>query len=143
MTTKVMHHRILLPRVSMPGLLHSVTASEPMEDLYMLEDKHMSQNPAIQLSSYMPNREHRDSCIGNDQMILSAVIHEKDIPCILKKVLPSVWEDIVEHIFKDGKEDYDRLQNWFEAVLNGSTKEDDFRKINMSQLSNHCYIPQQ
>ena len=61
----------------------------------------------------------------------------------MKKLLPSVWEDIVEHIFKDGKEDYDRLQNWFEAVLNGSTKEDDFRKINMSQLSNHCYIPQQ
>ena len=94
----------------------------------MLEKKRMSQNPAIQSSACTPNREHSDPCMGNDQMIRCAVLREKNMPQAMKKALHRIWEDMVENIFKDGKEDHNRLQRKFEAVLNGSAKEDEFTK---------------
>ena len=93
----------------------------------MLEEKHMSQNPGVQSSTCKPNREHSDSCIGNDQVILSAILHEQGMCPTMKKVLPNIWEEVVRYIFKDGKEEHERLQVKCLAVVNGSTQDDEFR----------------
>ena len=91
LTTKAIHHRLLLKFSSIVGSLtssssfkrHSVSALE--EDLSMLEENHIYQAPAIQSSYYEPKTEHNDSCMGNDKMILSAVLHEKEISTAMKK----------------------------------------------------------
>ena len=77
--SKAIHRWLLLPFSSMPGSLSSKSVSESIEDLCMLEKKHMSQNPVGQSTACKPNREYSDSCMGNDQMILSAVLHEQGV----------------------------------------------------------------
>ena len=61
-------------------------------------------------------------------MIRSAVLREQEMTEGVKKSLSSSWEDIVQHIFKDDKEDHDRLQNKFMAVLSGSAIDQEFTK---------------
>ena len=88
----------------------------------------MSQNPVQQSTACKPKREHSDSCMGNDQIKLSSILHEQEIPPAMKNALPNVWEDMVGNIFKDGKSDHDRLEQKVWPLLNGLAKDGEFRK---------------
>ena len=59
-------------------------------------------------------------------MILSAILHEQGMSSTMKKTLPNILEEVVRYIFKHGKEEHDKLQVKFRAVLNGSSQDDEF-----------------
>ena len=71
-------------------------------------------------------------------MILSAVLHEQEMPTVIQKALPSIWDDLLQYIFRAGKENHNRLQNNCVSVINGSSKEDGFtNKVPTLQSLSH------
>ena len=89
-------------------------------------------HPHANIKPCQPDRTKIDSCIGNDQVMLSALLHEKDLAGkVHHHKRAQLWGDMIESLFVVGHhEEHDLLQVNYKKVLAG----EDITKI-MTQTS--------
>ena len=94
---------------------------------YWLLPHHLSSNAKPEVIPCMPSTVEHDNCLGNDQLLVSAMMN--DINCDVS-LHSTCWINVVECIFlgKDLSSSHEYLQSRYEKVLGGTTTSEVFTK---------------
>ncbi len=83
---------------------------------YWLLPHHLSSYAKPEVIPCIPSTVEHDNCLGNDQLLVSAMMNEIYCDASLHS---TCWINVVEFIFlgKDLSSSHDYLQTWYEQVL--------------------------
>ena len=117
-------HRIIWVIGSSEG--NSVNVEE-FNRPYWLLPHHLSSNAKPEVIPCMPSTVEHDNCLGNDQLLVSAMMNEINCDVSLHS---TCWINVVECIFlgKDLSSSHEYLQSRYEKVLGGTTTSEVFTK---------------
>ena len=81
----------------------------------------MFQKQKDKITSCQPDNSQHDSCLGDDQLILSAMCNERGRKQEgATNQVSMMWSDIVEYLFRDASEIHDQTQCTFENIITGN-----------------------
>ena len=94
---------------------------------YWLLPHHFSSNAKPEVIPCMPSTVEHDNCLGNDQLLVSAMMNEINCDVSLHS---TCWINVVECIFlgKDLSSSHEYLQSRYEKVLGGTMTSEVFTK---------------
>ena len=123
-------HRIIRVIGSSEG--NSVNVEE-FNRPYWLLPHHLSSNTKPEVIPCMPSTVEHDNCLGNDQLLVSAMMNEINCDVSLHS---TCWINVVECIFigKDLSSSHDYLQSRYEQVLGGTTTSEVFTKPSKNMM---------
>ena len=88
---------------------------------YQARHHHLFQKQKDGITSCQPDNSQHDSCLGDDQLILSAICNERGRKQEgATNQVSMMWSDIVESLFRDASEIHDQLQYTFESIITGN-----------------------
>ena len=108
--------------------------TEEFNHPYWLLLFHLFSNAKLEVIPCVPSTLEHDNCLGNDQLLVSAMMNEINCDLTLHS---TCWINVVECIFlgKDLSSSHEYVQSWYVKVLLGTATSEVFSKPSMNSMS--------